>query len=96
LKKPRVLICNGRDCRKAKLSRKKLEGILGDSVRPVAVRCQKICSGPVVGVQHNDQLTWFKKLKEKDVIALVQLMDQGKIPKRLRGKRVKKRAGKLR
>ena len=96
MKKPRILVCNGSDCRKTKPSFKKIEGLLEDVGRPVAVRCQKICSGPVIGLKHKDQWTWFKKLKEKDVLALIEVVEEARIPKRLRGKRVKKRSGKLR
>ena len=92
-----VLLCTGKACRKkAKIQAEILANLDGDTViQPV--RCQDICSGPVVGIRIDDRLEWFKKLrKSKDASALNRAVQRGKIPDGLKKLHVKKRSGKLR
>jgi hypothetical protein len=61
------------------------------------VRCQKICAGPVVGLQVGGQMEWFERIRSlKEIAALVQLTKRkhsSGIPKPLRKRRVKRFAG---
>jgi hypothetical protein len=61
------------------------------------VRCQKICHGPVVGLEVDGRMEWFERVDDIRSIAalllLVRRTDRTKIPKPLRKHRVKKRSG---
>jgi hypothetical protein len=61
------------------------------------VRCQKICHGPVAGLEVDGRMEWFERVDDIQSIAgllrLVRRPDRGKIPKPLRKHRVKKRSG---
>ncbi|MET0628344.1 MAG: hypothetical protein ABW033_07800 [Acidimicrobiia bacterium] len=61
------------------------------------VRCQKICDGPVVGLQVGGQMEWFERVRSlKEIAALVHLTRKkhsSAIPKPLRKRRVKSFAG---
>jgi hypothetical protein len=62
------------------------------------VRCQKICHGPVVGVEIGGRMEWFERVDDlKSLAALVKLAKKPrarvKIPKPLRKRRVKRYAG---
>lgn len=92
-----IYICRGKDCRKHLDTVKDIEKRLGGDIEICAVRCQKICSPLVVGVRTRDRLVWVKKVKSrKDVSALEQWVEDGRCPKRLKSRRVKKRQNKLR
>ena len=89
-------LCNGSECRKKRKSQKSLRALLGKEGQVCEVRCQKICKGPVVGVEVDGRLEWFSKMTGQDQDALVQLLRHGDIKKRLRARMDKKRRGKLR
>lgn len=92
-----VYVCTGSDCRKHKKAYQTLRNALVGEVEVCDVKCQKICSGPVVGVEINGQLEWVKKLKEKAVRnQLLQFLRDGTLSKSLKGQLVKARRGKLR
>lgn len=61
------------------------------------VRCQKICHGPVVGLEVDGRMEWFERVDDiRSIAALLRLVrrpDRAKIPKPLRKHRVKKRSG---
>lgn len=91
-----VLVCVGSDCRKAD-GHRALRVVLDEvDVRPVS--CQKICKGPVAGVEVDGRLEWFKRLRgPKSQRALLRLVRRGgPLPGRLRKRRVPKRSGRLR
>lgn len=79
-----------------------LERILSDrkGISVERVRCQKICDGPVAGVVVDGRMEWFAKIAGvKEIAALVRMTRRAphdRIPKPLRRRRVKARAGKLR
>ena len=91
-----LLICKGKDCRKQKKALRLLEDTV-DGKHPIReVRCQDICSPMVVGFVHCDKLVWAKKVKStKDTAAILKAMQSSKMPKRIKSKLVKKRAGRL-
>ncbi len=88
-------------CRKCK-EHECLARILSDrdGVAVEFVRCQKICHGPVAGLEVDGRMEWFEKVDGvKSIAALVRMtrrQSDGRIPKPLRRRRVKKRAGKVR
>jgi hypothetical protein len=79
-----------------------LAGILSDreGVEVELVRCQKICHGPVAGLVVDGRMEWFEHVDGvKQIAALVRMTRRepnDRIPKPLRRRRVRKRAGKLR
>jgi (2Fe-2S) ferredoxin len=92
-----VLLCIGKDCRKRSGALHALEDLLDDrGITWKTVRCQKICSGPVLGLVAEGKLQWFEKLRGKDARkALERYLDRGRLDA-LWKRRVKKRAGKRR
>lgn len=92
-----VYLCRGKDCRKRGSALQSLVEVLEErGIERKYVRCQKICSGPVLGVVVEGELQWFEKLRGKEARrALKRYLKSGR-----RGPlwkhRVKKRAGKLR
>lgn len=91
-------MCVGSDCRRAAAAHGELRAALGEVGEVRAVRCQKICSGPVAGIMVEGNLEWFERLRgPKSRRALVRLARTGgSLPTRLTKRRVKKRAGRLR
>jgi hypothetical protein len=79
-----------------------LAGILDerDGLDVELVRCQKICNGPVAGLSVDGRMEWFEHVDGiKEIAALVRLAHArppDRIPKPLRRRRVKRRAGKIR
>lgn len=92
-----LYVCSGSDCKKHKSENKKLLRGLGDCLEIEHVRCQKICKGPVMGVQVDGTLHWFRKLDPKsDLAGLQKALSKGKVSKALAQKSAEKRTGKLR
>ncbi|MCB9519836.1 MAG: hypothetical protein H6699_03045 [Myxococcales bacterium] len=89
-------LCFGKDCRKHLSDTEKLQSLLeGHGLKCTRVSCQKLCSGPVVGLTVDGTLEWFAKVrKEKGRQALLRFLTRGDGP--LRKRRKKKRSGKLR
>jgi len=93
----KVYVCAGKDCRKRKVDRKKLRSAVAEVATEVRVGCQKVCKGPVVGVEVNGSVEWFAKVRGKKARrALVEFVDSGVLPRELKSRRDKKRSGKLR
>lgn len=91
-----VHVCRGKDCRKHSGTRKICDMLDDAGVRWNAVKCQKVCKAPVVGVKLDGRLTWYSKVRGREARQrLLKLIEGGK-PKKLKGLRVKKRTGKLR
>jgi hypothetical protein len=96
-KTPIVFVCCGESCR----SRKKARKALVAALEPVAViehvDCQKICAGPVAGLEVAGKLEWFSDLRsDKARRKLVKLVEEGKLAKSLQRRWVRKRSGKKR
>lgn len=92
-----IYICRGKDCRKKKKAFRALTEKLSDHGEVIEVRCQKICKGPVAGLELDGQLEWFAKLNDEGSQgALVRLLEAGELKKRLKALVVKKRRAKLR
>lgn len=90
-------LCTGKHCgREAAFD--KLVAELEDVAEVETVRCQKVCTGPVVGLEVDGRLQWFARVrKPKTRKALRRLLRAGgPVPDRLAGRRVAKRAGRLR
>lgn len=94
---PLVWLCAGSDCQKKRKANARLLEALAGRARVVPARCQKVCEGPVIGLQVDGELQWFGKVKGKAVRqALQAFLDQGELRKPLKGRVIKKRSGKLR
>ena len=66
-------------------------------VRVTRVGCQKVCSGPLVGVQLDGRWEWFERMSsEKAMRALADLLEQDELRKPLRKRRRKGRSGRVR
>ena len=94
-----VYICTGSSCRKKKSAYKKLCAALKEQedIELKEVRCQKICSGPVVGLRITGKWEWFSKVRRsRDYTAIIDSLTRGKITKKLAERREKKRSGKHR
>ena len=92
-----VLLCTGKSCRKKAKVQAEILASLDDYVVIQPVRCQDICSGPVLGLEIGGRWEWFKKLrKTKDANAVTKSLRRDKISDSLKKLHVKKRSGKLR
>ena len=91
-----IYVCKGKGCRKSEYTRS-LEGCLNDHGNVIQVKCQKICKGPVVGLEVNGAIEWFKKLRsQKAQDQLVELLLRGRLAGNLSERIAKKRRGKIR
>ncbi len=96
-RKPVVRLCRGSDCTRRVKSQARLKDLLVGRVRVLPVKCQKICEGPVIGLEVDGEMEWFEKVRGREVRGAVeQFLDQGTLEKPLRKRRVKKRSGQLR
>jgi len=89
-------MCTGKSCRKCEVDQSKALEALGDA--PVKeVRCQKVCKGPVFGVEVDGQIEWFRRVDgNKSRVGLRLLAESGPLVKALAKRRVEKRRGQLR
>ncbi len=95
--KPTVHVCGGSDCQKQKKAGRKLAALLDGHAGVEVVGCQKVCDGPVVGLEVRGRLEWFGEIRGGEVRrALSRWLQDGRIRKPHRKRRVKKRSGKLR
>ena len=93
---PPIYVCKGKGCRKSEYTRS-LEGCLSEHGQVIQVKCQKICKGPVVGVEVNGSIEWFKKLRsQKAQNQLVELLLKGRLAGSLSERIANKRRGKIR
>ncbi len=94
--KPIVYFCTGSDCRKRKSGQVLRESLSGKA-EVCEVRCQKVCKGPVVGLELDGRVEWFSKMKSKSMRKrLVALVTAGELPANLAVRRVRKRSGHFR
>ena len=98
MKRRQLLLCRGGSCRKSLRKKKGLKDEL--ALLPVDVSrvgCQKICKGPVVGVEVDGQLEWFERMGSKKAVReLCELVRKDEIPKPLRKRHHPERSGKTR
>jgi hypothetical protein len=94
---PRIYVCRGEDCRKRKKHGRALCDALQNHGDVIEVTCQKICKGPVFGLEVAGRLEWFSRLRtarsRRSAIALVR---DGAFSGRIKRHRERKRRGKLR
>ena len=96
-KKRRAYVCYGSDCTASKQALRQLERALESVAEVKPVKCQKICRGPVVGVEVEGTLEWFRRVdKDKPRRRLVTLLETGSLKKSLAKRRVPGRSGKKR
>lgn len=92
-----VYVCTGKDCRKKMKKLRCLESTIEAHGDVLHVGCQKICKGPVVGLELDGRIEWFGKLGEKSAQQhLVLLLTEGKLVGKLKARIAKKRRGKFR
>ncbi len=91
-------MCGGSDCRKATEAHAALQEALTQVAQVRQVRCQKICAGPIAGLEVDGRLEWFERIRgPKSRRSLVRLARRGgALPGRLRKRRVRTRSGRLR
>jgi hypothetical protein len=89
----RVMVCKkckGHACLEDVLTRK-------TNAVVVPVQCQKICHGPVAGLDVNGRTEWFERLsKAKSIVELVRLVrrrGEGEIRHSLEKRRVRRHSG---
>jgi hypothetical protein len=89
-------VCAKAGCASAKAIRKVCSAL--DGVAEITlVGCQKICEGPVCGVEIDGELTWFEDVTGRETRrSVVDLVCNGGIGDLLRNREIPKRAGKLR
>ena len=88
LELPCVLLCSGKSCRKAK-GYDELRASIGALAEVKTVKCIDVCEGPVVGVKLDGKTLWFERMRSDKVrAAVVTLLHQHRIPKKLRPHRV--------
>ena len=94
----RILICNGSHCRKTLRNDDRLRASVAQlPVEIERVGCQKVCRGPVVGLDLDGRLQWFERMSSrKSLRALAELVEHDTVGRPLRKRRNKKRSGKLR
>jgi hypothetical protein len=95
----KIYMCCGSDCKKRSKVRKEIRSRLvsaGLKKKIKKVGCQKICKGPVFGVEVDGRLEWFCRLEAGDSEQLAAAARGRAVGQELWNKRVKKRAGKLR
>ena len=94
---PSVYVCRGKDCRKKAKKLSCLESAIAEHGEVIPVACQKICKGPVAGLEVDGRIEWFSKLGKKSTQrGLVQLLSEGKLKGKLKDRISKKRRGKFR
>jgi len=90
----RIDVC--RKCKRNECLLEILESRSDFSVR--RVRCQKICHGPVIGLEIAGRMEWFERVDDvKSIASLVKFgrrtSEHSKVPKPLRKHRLRRRSG---
>ena len=93
-----VYVCTGSHCRKQRAKDGRLDEIVGQlPVDVTRVRCQKVCRGPVLGIEVANEIEWFERVRGKKALrALVHLLEEGKLREPLEKRRRSDRTGKRR
>ena len=89
-----IYLCKGSDCRKKSAA---LKEVLEKHGEVRQVRCQKICKGPIFGLEVNGELEWFSKVSGKKMLRCADaLLSEDVLGPALVKRRVRKRRGRLR
>ena len=92
-----IYLCQGRDCRKKKKPGRALRELLNQYGEVQEVNCQKICHGPVMGIEFNGRLEWFGRLASKKARKNTEkLLVEGAISRVMMQRRAGKRSGRFR
>jgi len=95
--RPKVLVCAGRHCDKERKARRALVQALEPLAEVEEVGCQKICAGPVVGLEVAGRLEWYCKIdRDKRRRRIVELLETEQVPKKLVRRWIPKRSGQRR
>ena len=90
-------MCGAGDCRDERKDHKKLTEALSGVARVVHARCQKICDGPIAGVEVDGRLEWFARIDDKSLRSdFIDVVKGREVSKRLQKRRSPDRSGKLR
>lgn len=93
----KVYVCTGKHCRKKIAESGEALSALPKSARVVKVKCQKICRGPVFGLELDGRLEWFEQVATpKSVRGLTEAAGGRDVNKALGNRRVPRRRGQLR
>jgi hypothetical protein len=96
-KKTKLYVCYGSDCVEPRGALRRLEAALEGVAAIKPVKCQKICRGPVVGLEVDGTLEWFREVNtDKSRRRLVTLIETGQLKKALAKRKVRGRSGKKR
>ena len=92
-----MLVCEGSSCRKERRQRRALVAAVDELAKVKDVGCQKICDGPVCGVEVDGVIEWFEEVSSPRALeGLRSLLEGGALSSALKKRRVKKRRGKIR
>ena len=90
-----LLVCTGKHCRQD-AGFAALVTLARGTPDACEVPCQSLCKGPVVGCRADGQLRWFTKVRSaKSRKAVMQMLQTGHVPERLRRRESRKRRGEL-
>ena len=91
-----LLVCTGKKCRSDK-GFAEIVDLAGATTRAHEAPCQGLCNGPIVGLHVDGELRWFAHVRTKKMRNLVtKMMEQGRVPNKLRGREVRKHRGDVR
>jgi hypothetical protein len=94
---PAVRLCRGSDCTKERRAQERVLELVTGRARVIPVKCQKVCDGPVLGLEIEGEIEWFERVSGKAArAALAAWLDDGTLQKALQKRRVKKRSGRIR
>ena len=102
---PALRVCTGGDCREARKALAALQDAVHGRCALEEVGCQKICDGPVCGLELDGELEWFAAVdSDRAREALIEALDRARsgalgadaVGHSLWKRRVKKRRGRLR
>lgn len=62
-----LLICRGKDCKKHRKPLRRIADEVSEMCSTGTIKCQDICKGPVLVLDHGEHRYWFKKMKGKDI-----------------------------
>jgi hypothetical protein len=91
-----IVVCIGKDCRKAAGFDELLASVRGlDHVDQAS--CQDLCHGPIVGLRIDGDLRWYDRIRtHKQRAALLRAVTSGRVPGDLRRLEIRKRRNELR
>jgi hypothetical protein len=91
----RLIVCVGGDCRRAKGFAPLLE-LAARTDGATTVPCQGVCHAPMVAVDRDGDVRWYRRIRGDRRRVLARLVRTGKGRKRLREVEVRRRRGVVR